>query len=159
MRLATLIAVLSLPAAAVAAAPVPPPPVFPPGDTVDVIQGVKVADPYRALENGDDPKVEAWSDAQNDRTRAYLDNLPGRAGVQAKLKRLISAASPSFSGLQPRGASIFAYYNDPAKQQPSIVRLNAAADPASRTPVIDPNAIDPSGHTSIDWYVASPDGS
>ena len=159
MRLATLIAALSLPAAALAAGALPPAPLFPAGDAADVIQGVRVADPYRALETGDDPKVEAWSDAQNDRTRAYLDNLPGRAGVQAKLKRLISAASPSFAGLQPRGTRIFAVYNDPARQQPSVVRLNAAADPASRVSVVDPNAVDPTGHTSIDWYVASPDGS
>jgi prolyl oligopeptidase len=124
-----------------------------------VIQGVTVADPYRALENADDPKVEAWSDAQNDRTRAYLDNLPGRAAVAAKMKRLISAASPSYSTLQPRAGGVFAIYNDPAFQQPSLVRLNAGADPASRVAVLDPNKLDPSGHTAIDWYVASPDGS
>src|SRR4051794_9445391 len=125
MRLAALILTAALPGMAFAAAPVPPAPVFPPGPTTDVIQGVTVADPYRALENGDDPAVQAWSDAQNDRTRAYLDALPGRAAVQAKLKRLISAASPAFSGLQARGASVFAFYNDPARQQPSLVRLNA----------------------------------
>jgi prolyl oligopeptidase len=159
MRLAAVLLALTLPAAALAAPNLPPAPVWPPGNTTDVIQGVTVADPYRALENGDDPKVEAWSDAQNERTRAYLDNLPGRAAVQAKLKRLISASSPSYSGLQPRGAGIFAYYNDPAKQQPSVVRLNAAADPASRASVIDPNGVDPTGHTAIDWFVASPDGS
>src|SRR5207244_3320362 len=38
------------------------------------------------------------------------------------------------------------------------VGLNAAADPASRIDVLDPNVLDPSGHTAIDWYVASPDG-
>ena len=159
MRLASLILSLTLPTAALCAPAIPAPPVFPTGSTRDVIQGVTVSDPYRALENGDDPAVLAWSDAQNDRTRAYLDNLPGRAGVQDKLKRLISASSPAYAGLQPRGQSVFAMYNHPARQQPSLVRLNAAADPASRVAVLDPNAIDPAGHTSIDWYTASPDGS
>ena len=55
---------------AAAASRLPPPPVFPKGDTTDVIQGVKVADPYRALEDAADPKVKAWSDAQNVRTHA-----------------------------------------------------------------------------------------
>ncbi len=36
---------------------IPPAPAFPTGDTVDTIQGVKIADPWRALENWDDPKV------------------------------------------------------------------------------------------------------
>ena len=158
MRLATFLMAVTVPAAALAATPVPRAPVFPAGTTTDVIQGVRVADPYRALENGDDAAVNAWSDAQNDRTRVYLDNLPGRAAMAGKLKRLIAAASPAYSGLQARGASVFALYNDPAHQQPSLVRLNAAADPATRTPVLDPNAVDPSGHTSMDWYEASPDG-
>jgi prolyl oligopeptidase len=145
-------------ATAATAQPLPPPPAFPPGDTVDTIQGVRIADPYRALEDGADPKVQAWSDAQNARTRQYLDNIPGRAAVAAKLKRLITAASPAYAAVQARGSYIFALYNDPARQQPSLVRLNAAADPASRASVLDPNSLDPSGHTEIDWYVASPDG-
>ena len=62
-------------AAPLAAATLPPPPVFPTGTTTDTFYGIPVADPYRALESADDPKVQAWSDAQNDRTRAYLDQL------------------------------------------------------------------------------------
>src|SRR3954468_1382275 len=115
MRLTALTLALSLTAAAAVAA-IPPPPAFPAGDTVDTVQGVRIADPYRALENAADPKVEAWSDAQNARTRAYLDNLPGRAAVAAKMRRLITASSPSYAGLQARGAAVFADYNDPAKQ-------------------------------------------
>jgi prolyl oligopeptidase len=153
----SFILALSL-AGAAAAAPVPPPPPFLPGPTIDVVQGVRIADPYRALEDSADPKVQAWSDAQNIRTRAYLDNLPGRAAVSAKLRSLITAASPSYAGLQAGGGKVFGFFADPTKQQPSIVSLNAAADPASRAIVLDPNVIDPSGHTTIDWFVASPDG-
>jgi prolyl oligopeptidase len=142
-----------------AAAPIPPAPVFPTSGTADVIQGVRVADPYRALEDAADPKVQAWSDAQNARSRAYLDALPGRAAIAAKLTRLIKESSPAFTALQARGPSIFALYVDPLKQQPALVMLNAAADPASRRALVDPNALDPAGHTEIDWFVASPDGS
>ena len=144
---------------AAAAAPLPPAPVFPKGDTVDVIQGVQVADPYRALENADDPQVKAWSDAENARTRAYLDALPGRAAVAAKILRLTKAASAQANTLQARGDHVFALYVDPAKQQPWLIVMNAAADPGSRRDLVDPNAFDPAGHTEIDWYSASPDGS
>ena len=138
---------------------IPPPPAFPAGATVDTIQGVRVADPYRALEDAADPRVKAWSDAQNARTRFYLDAIPGRAAVSAKLGSLIRAASPAFAELTARGSRVFALYIDPARQQPALVTLDAAADPASRKPLVDPNALDPGGHVAIDWYVPSADGS
>jgi prolyl oligopeptidase len=142
-----------------AAAPPPPPPVFPAGGTVDTIQGEEVPDPYRALENAADPAVKAWSDAQNVRTRAYLDALPGRAAVAAKLSRMFKDRSPAFSGLEHAGTRIFAAYTDPALQQTMLVTLDGSADPATRKPLVDPNTMDPSGHTAIDWFVPSPDGS
>ena len=150
---------LALASAAAAAPPLPPAPSFPKGDTTDVVQGVTVPDPYRALEDSADPKVQAWSDAENVRTRAYLDALPGRQAVADKIRRMITQASPRATSLQPRAGVVFAMYQDPAKQQPWLIVLNGAADPASRRDLVDPNAFDPTGHTEIDWYVASPDGS
>ena len=49
-------------------------------DQVDEQFGVKVADPYRWLENDvrADPKVRDWVTAQNAVTDAYLATLPGR---------------------------------------------------------------------------------
>ncbi len=41
--------------------------------------GVTVEDPYQWLESDEDSQVKAWSDAQNQQTRKYLDNLPDRA--------------------------------------------------------------------------------
>jgi prolyl oligopeptidase len=38
------------------------------------------------------------------------------------------------------------------------VTLDAAADPQSRKPLIDPNAMDAKGSIAIDWYVPSQDG-
>ncbi len=137
---------------------IPPAPAFPTGDTVDTIQGTKIADPWRALENWDDPKVQAWSDSENTRTRAYYGTLKGYDAVAAKLGGLIKAASPSFGSLQAQGKTIFALYNDPAHQQPALVTLALSADPATRKALIDPNVLDPAGHIAIDWFVASPDG-
>ena len=137
----------------------PSAPTFPRGDTIDTIQGVKVADPYRALEDPSDPKVQAWSDAENARTRAYLDALPGRAAVVAKITRLIKTSSAQFAALQARGPYVFGLYFDPKQQQPALVVLSVAGDLSSRRALFDPNVVDPRGHTAIDWYVASPDGS
>jgi prolyl oligopeptidase len=126
-----------------------------------VYHGVSVTEPYRWLEDGADPRVENWTAAENARARAFLDNLPTRAPIKTQLTRLITATSPAYYGLWPVGGptgKVLAYYSDPARQQPRLVTLNAAADPASRQPLIDPNALDPKGLTTIDWFVPSPDG-
>src|SRR6266480_195717 len=150
--------VVGLTATAALAATIPPPPAAPRDNVVDTIQGVKVADPYRWLENWNDPKVQAWSDAQNVRTRAYLDALPGRPAIKYELTKLIKATSPSYSELMARGERVFAIYSDPKFQQPMLVTMNAAADPKSRKALLDPNALDSKGLTSIDWFVPSGDG-
>ncbi len=61
------------------------------GTTVDEQFGVKVADPYRWLENDvrTDPKVAAWVADENKVTDAYLATLPGRDMFKARLKQLI----------------------------------------------------------------------
>jgi len=157
MRKLTL-AVLTFCAASTAAVAAAPPPPTPRDRVVDTVQGTAVADPYRWLEDWNDPKVKAWSDAQNTRARAWLDALPAEAPIKAELTKLVTATSPQYYGLAARPDAVFAYYNDPAKQQPMLVALNAQADPKSRTVVLDPNVLDTSGHTEIDWFVPSTDG-
>jgi prolyl oligopeptidase len=134
-------------------------PATPTDSVVDTIQGVPVADPYRWLEDWFDPKVQAWSAAENDYTRGTLDALPSEKPIRAELGKLIKSTSPSYSGFVARGARVFATYDDYRFQQPMIVALDANADPKSRKVVLDPNTLDKSGHTSFDWFVPSPNGS
>ena len=124
----------------------------------EIIQGAPVTDAYRWLENPDDPLVRNWSEAQNQRTREKLDALKSREPIKRDLTRLITAAAPAYSDLQAKGPRVFALYSDPSRQQPLLVRLDAKADPKSRQVLLDPDTLDPSGQTAIDWYVASPDG-
>ena len=67
----------------------------PPGATTSStsLHGVEVADPFRWLEDGDDPETRAWVDAQNDRTEPVLDALPGRAELHDRLSALLRAGS------------------------------------------------------------------
>ncbi len=127
-------------------------------EVTDTYHGVTVRDPYRWLEDGAAAEVKAWTAAQNVRTRAFLDALPQHANIKAKLTSLISGGSSSFSSLTPRGAQIFAMRNDPAKQQPMLVVLNALADPDSSKLVLDPNVLGENGNTTIDWFSPSADG-
>jgi prolyl oligopeptidase len=60
-------------------------------------QGVTVEDPYQWLEKDDEPDVKAWSDAQNQRTRQYLDQLPDRAAIEKQLTEWYAKTSPGYS--------------------------------------------------------------
>jgi prolyl oligopeptidase len=126
----------------------------------DTYHGVRVVDDYRWLENGDDPKVKAWSDAQSARARAYLDKLPGTAALRARIEQLLTARPASIAELVPRAGKFFAVCRDPArKQQPWIALLPSLTSTEGIRTLVDPNVIDPAGHTAFDWFVPSPDGS
>lgn len=119
---------------------------------------IKVDDPYRWLEDQTDQKVHKWSQAQDSRTRRYLDKLPSRKPIFDSLMKQIAATSSSYYGLQVVGDKIFAHFNQPPKQQPLIAVLDNSADPAKARVVLDPNLINPKGTTAVDWFVPSPKG-
>src|SRR4029077_10621217 len=115
-------------------------------------------DPYQWLEDDQNPDVKAWSDAQNQRTRAYLDKLPDRARIEKQLTEWYAKTSPSYSGLVSRPGILFALKFQPPKQQPMVITLASADDLKSEKMVLDPNALDPKGTTAMDWFVPSIDG-
>jgi len=128
-------------------------------DVSDRYFNVTVSDSYRWLEDARDPRVSAWSASQDQRTRRYLEGLAMRQPIYDRLYAQMSATSPSYYGLQVAGGRLFAFLNQPPKQQPMIAVMGPEAEPAHTRIVLDPNALNPSGTTAIDWYVASPDGS
>ena len=133
-------------------------PASPPLPVADTYHGVQVLDSYRWLEDSGSRQVRDWSSAQDARTRRYLDALPQRAQIHDRLLRQISAASSSYRGLRAAGGKIFALYDQPPKQQPMIAVLTDMVDPSLARIIVDPNVLNPSGTTAIDWFVPSPDG-
>jgi prolyl oligopeptidase len=125
---------------------------------VDEYHGVKVTDDYRWLEDWNDPEVKAWSEAQNVRARAHLDGLPGQDALRARLTALLKADNPQYLHLERRPGVLFALKSRPPLEQPLIVAMPESADPAAERVIVDPNAMDPKGGTSIDFFVPSLDG-
>src|SRR5436190_4903251 len=121
-------------------------------------QGVTVEDPYQWLEKDDEPDVKAWSAAQNQRTRQYLDQLPDRAAIEKQLTEWYAKTSPGYSSLVSRPGLLFVMKFQPPKQQPLLVTLTSADELKSEKVVLDPNALDAKGTTAIDWFVPSLDG-
>ena len=64
------------------------PPVARIDDIVDEYYGVKVADPYRYMENTEDPYVKKWIKEQGDYAADILTNLPARQKLLDRLLEL-----------------------------------------------------------------------
>jgi prolyl oligopeptidase len=135
-----------------------PNPLTPKKPVSDEYQGVKVQDDYQWLEKDDDPEVKAWSDTQNQRTRAYIDKLPDREKIEKQLTEWYAKTSPSYSGLVSRPGILFALKFQPPKQQQMLVTLASPDNLKSEKMVLDPNALDAKGTTAIDWFAPSRDG-
>jgi prolyl oligopeptidase len=133
------------------------PPATPKKPVTDTYHGVKVVDPYRWLENGDDAAVQKWDREQNRYARHYLDKLPDLAALRKRLTELNSATSADYLALTYRGGKLFALKMQPPKNQPFLITLASADDLKSEQIVADPNKINTKGTTAIDFYVPSLD--
>jgi len=125
---------------------------------VDTYWGEKVTDDYQYMENVSDPPVAKWVKGQNAYTRAWLDGHPERKAILDRIVALTHSESPRYYSVTYQNGLYFFMKDQPPKQQPSLVFLTSVSDVASERPVVDPNTIDPTGGTSIDFYSASLDG-
>jgi prolyl oligopeptidase len=124
---------------------------------------VDVVDPFRWLEgDNSDPErqgcvtdeVSAWTDAQNAYTRSVLDNVPGRAGIEASLRPLMEVGSVTAPAM--RGDRYF-FARREGNQNQAIVYVRQGYRGEPRV-LVDPATFDPSGLTTVEWFSASPDG-
>ncbi len=124
-------------------------------DAIDVYHGTKVHDPYRWLENWQNPEVRKWSNQQNRYARSYLNNLPGIQSLEQRITQIMSAFSQSYFSLAWRKHKLFAMKKQPPLNHPLLVTFDSAVKPKSEKIIVDLNQFDPTGNTSIDWFVPS----
>jgi prolyl oligopeptidase len=159
--LALALAVLALPvllrADAIAQAPAPSQPVAPVRPVTDFYFGQAVTDPYRWMEDMTSPEVKAWMVAQNNYTRHYLDQLPGRDELIKRIESLDSAAI-RVGGVEHYGSRYF-YTKLTAKDQTPKLYARDGLDGSERL-LADAQAIGGEGkrYTISDYY-PSCDGS
>jgi prolyl oligopeptidase len=124
---------------------------------VDLLHGTEVADPYRWLEDGDDPETVAWTAAQNARTRAVLDALPDRAPLRERLLALLqvgTVGSPAVGG-----GRVFTL-DRAGDQDQAVLVVRTGEDPEEPPRVlVDPHDLTDDHTASVDWFSPSPDGS
>lgn len=120
--------------------------------------GVDVTENYRWLEDGSAEDAMAWTKAQQHLTGAYYNAVPWRDTLRARVEQLLKAERTTYRSLVSGGSTYFALKEQTPRQQPFLVALSDLDDTGTERIVVDPDAIDPSGETTIDWFVPSPDG-
>jgi prolyl oligopeptidase len=121
---------------------------------VDVLHGVRVPDPFRWLEDGDAPEVQAWTEAQGRYAREILDALPGIAALRRRLGELFSIGTLSAPWI--RGGRYFHERRDGSQEQPRLL-VRDSLHGRDRV-LLDPAAEAPDGAVALDWYYPDPSG-
>jgi prolyl oligopeptidase len=123
-------------------------------EQVDDYYGVKVADPYRWLEDLDSEATRSWVAAQNKVTNAYLSAIPEREPIR---KRLTEMWNYERYGVPiERGGRYFFTRNDGLQNQDVLYRVETL----DGTPkvVLDPNTLSQDGTVALTGFSVSEDG-
>ncbi|HRI78624.1 MAG TPA: prolyl oligopeptidase family serine peptidase [Cyclobacteriaceae bacterium] len=123
-------------------------------DTIDNYFGVKINDPYRWLENDTTKETAEWVRSENEVTTRYLDHIPYRADVKARLEKLWNY--PKFSAPFKAGNRYFFSKNDGLQNQAVLyMQKDLNAEPEV---VLDPNAWTKDGTIALSGSSVSKDG-
>ena len=123
-------------------------------DTVTNYHGTRVPDPFRWMEEIDQPEVAEWSKAQNAITMPYLASLPGREIFQARITSLYNyprSGMPWFEGGR------WYYSKNSGLQRQSVWYSRESLDGPEQL-VLDPNRLSPDGSIALAGFSPSPDG-
>ena len=132
---------------------------YPETRRVDLVEdhfGIKVADPYRWLENDvrQDQEVRAWVTAQNQVTDAYLATLPQRAVFRDRIKVLYNYER---FGVPVKAGGRYFYTRNSGLQNQSVLYVRDALNGEGRV-LIDPNGWAKDGATALASWRPSEDG-
>ena len=123
-------------------------------DHVDEYHGVKVADPYRWLEDTDSAETRAWIERQNKITFDYLKNLPERERIRARLTELWDY--PRYGVPSKEGANYFFTKNSGLQNQ-AVLYVQPSLKAEARA-LLDPNVLSKDGTVSLSEVSPSEDG-
>jgi len=123
-------------------------------EVVDNYHGVKVADPYRWLEDDNSPETKAWVEAQNKVSFGYLEAIPERKRITERLTKLWNYEK--FSAPTKRGSRYFYSHNSGLQNQ---AVLFVTEDPALKGRVLlDPNTLSKDGTVALSGMSITEDG-
>ena len=121
-----------------------------------MLHGVKVADPYRWLEDDvrNSKEVADWVAAENKITFDYLEAIPQREKIRRRLTELWNFAQ--YSGAMKEGGRYYFFKNDGLQNQSVLYRLDSL-DGEPKV-LIDPNKWSKDGTIALQGLSFSDDG-
>lgn len=123
-------------------------------EQVDDYHGMKVADPYRWLEDLDSAETARWVAAENKLTFDYLNQIPERAAIKARLTKLWNYERYSIP--YKEGERYFYAKNDGLQNQSVLYTVNSLDAQASV--LLDPNKLSSDGTVALSGTDITDDG-
>ncbi|NOZ95561.1 MAG: S9 family peptidase [Acidobacteria bacterium] len=121
---------------------------------VDEYNGVRVADPYRWLEDTDSQETRRWIEAENALTSSYLKSIPARTLIHERLEKLWNYERYGVPFV--RGGHYFFTKNDGLQPQ-SVLYVASSIDAEPRV-LLDPNTFSKDGTIALSGLSVSWDG-
>jgi len=116
--------------------------------------GVKVADPYRWLEDANSGATKSWVRKQNDLTFSYLDDIPFRDNV---LERLTDVWNYERFGTPFKENDKYYFFKNDGLQNHAVMYAQDDLE-SEPTVVLDPNKFSSDGTVKLGNYSFSKDG-
>jgi prolyl oligopeptidase len=129
-------------------------PVAQKSDQTDDYHGVKVADPYRWLEDLDSAETRAWVEAQNKLTFSILEGIPQRTAIKDRLMKLWNYEK---YGIPNKEGNRYFYTRNSGLQNQAVLYTVTSLDAQPRM-VLDPNTLSADGTVALSGMEVSPDG-
>lgn len=124
-------------------------------DQIDDFHGVKVADPYRWMEDTESPETRAWIEAQNKITFDYLGSIPQREQIKNRLTELWNYERYSAPFKVADGFYVYSK-NDGLQNQSVLYKAKSVDDPG--TVFFDPNKLTKDGTAALGSSQFTDDG-
>ena len=130
------------------------PPVTPQKPVEDVVQGHKITDDYRWLEDAASPATQQWVSDEMAYTRSVLDPLPGRDQLHQRLTELLSIGT---IGAPQVGGKYYFYTKREGSQNQPVLFVREGVHGEDRA-LVDVNQLAADGTVALDWWDPSDDG-
>ena len=120
----------------------------------DTVQGHKIVDRYRYLENPNDPDTQLYVEQELGYTRRILDPLPGRDKINARLSQLLEIGTV---GAPLMAGKYYFHTRREGNQNQPVLYVREGLNNDDRV-LLDVNKLSTDGTVALDWWYAAEDG-
>jgi prolyl oligopeptidase len=121
---------------------------------LDNLHGVKIADPYRWLEDGTTAETKQFVSEEMAYSRSVLDSLPGREKTHARLSELLTIGTINTPQI---GGEYYFYTRREGTENQPILYVRKGVN-GQDSVLVDVNKLATDGTVALDWWRQSHDG-